>query len=76
MKQLHIRLGAWQGRWLGLAALLFGAVLLWVGFALALVLAVLAGLALLASKLRRLWAPKPAPRGPVIIEGQYTEIKG
>lgn len=75
MKKFSLRMDSWQGRWFGLAALLLGAVLLWVGFALALVLAVLAGVALLASRIRRSWARNPAPREPLVIEGQYTRVE-
>ena len=74
MKQLGIRMSSWSGLWLGIAALLGGAMLLWVGFALALVLAIVAGLALLPSWLRSLWTRKTTPRGPVTIEGHYTRI--
>ncbi len=54
-------------------ALPAGAVLLWVGFALALALAMLAGLALLPSWLRSLWPRREVPRGPTTIEGSYTK---
>ncbi len=75
MKQFSFRLNSWQGGWPGLAVLLVAAALLWVGFALALVLALLAGVTLLVSRIRRLWARKPAAREPQVIEGQYTRLE-
>ncbi len=75
VKQLNIRLDSWQGRWLVVAALLAGVVLLWVGFALALVCAVVAAAALFVSRLRGLLTRRPAFREPAVIEGQYTEIR-
>jgi membrane protein implicated in regulation of membrane protease activity len=74
VKQFHFRLNSWPGIWLGIGALLAGAVLLWVGFALAMVLTVFAGLALLPAWMRRWWTGKTAPRGPVTIEGHCTKI--
>lgn len=75
MKQFVFRLNSWQGGSLGLAALLAAAAVLWVGFALALVLALLAGVAWLSSRVRRLWKRKPAVREPLVIEGQYTRLE-
>lgn len=74
MKKISFRLDSWRGRWFGLAALPLVAALLWVGFALALVLGVLAGAGLMASRIRRSWTRNRAPRGPLVIEGQYTKV--
>ncbi|MGP1677713.1 MAG: hypothetical protein ACTS8S_08465 [Giesbergeria sp.] len=73
MKELNIHLRSWSGMWLAFAALLAGAVFLWVGFALAIVLAVLAGVALLPSWMRSLWTRKHARRGPITIEGHCSK---
>ena len=73
MNRYNYRFLSWRSKWPVIVALLAGAVLLWVGFALALALALLAGLALLPSWLRSLWARKEAPRGPLTIEGSYTK---
>lgn len=73
MKTLNIRLQSWRGFWLLLAALLVGAVLLWVGLALAIILSILAGAALLTARVRSLWSRKEAPRGPLTIEGRYSK---
>ena len=73
MHRLNFSSWSWGGRWPTMLALLAGAVLLWAGFALALVLAVLGGIALLPAWLRRLWPHKNEPRGPLTIEGSYTK---
>ncbi len=73
MNRFSFRLGSWRGNWPAFIALPAGAVLLWVGFALALALAMLAGLALLPSWLRSLWPRREVPRGPTTIEGSYTK---
>lgn len=71
VKQLKLRLNSWQG----IGALLAGAAMLWVGLALAMVLAFLAGIALLRSRVRNFCTRTPARRGPVTIEGHFTEIR-
>lgn len=60
-----------SGIWLGVVALVGGAILLWVGFVLAAALLILAVIARLAVWVRTLWARKHTARGPVTIEGQY-----
>ncbi len=73
MNRFNFRLSSWRGNWPVIIVLVAGAVLLWVGFALALILALLAGVALLPSWLRSLWSRKETPRGPTTIEGSYTK---
>lgn len=75
VKQFSVRVPRWAGVWLIIAALVAGAVFLWIGLALAIVFVVLGGFALLASWMRRLWTHKRAPPGPVTIEGHYTKTK-
>jgi len=70
MKQTAFHLPPWSG----IGTVLAAAVLLLIGFVLALVLTILGGLALLPSWLRGSWARSRAPRAPrapVTIEGRY-----
>ena len=61
----------WRGGFgLVLAALVAGALFLWLGIAVAIGSALLAGVALLRNWVRSWWAP-PA-RGPVTLEGECT----
>lgn len=71
MKQTAFRLPAWSGIGTALAA----AVLLWLGFILAIVLTILGAVVLLPSRLRGLWTRSRAPRGPVTLEGRYTKSR-
>lgn len=75
MKEFRIRAQSWSGVWIGIAALVAGAVLLWFALALAVVFAVLAVLPLALSRARRLWTRKRPDRVPVTIEGHYTKDK-
>ncbi len=73
MKKFGIRAQSWSDIWIGIAVLLAGAALLWLGLALAIVLAILTVFTLVFSWARRLWTRKRTPRGPVTIEGHYTK---
>lgn len=75
VKQVNIRMGSWSAFWLGVAVLSGAAVLLGIGFAIALVLTLLAGLTLLRSWLRRLWTRGSVPRGPITIEGHCSRTE-
>lgn len=73
MKDFRIRAQSWSGVWIGILALVAGAVLLWFALALAVVFAILAVFVLALSRARRLWTRKRTDRVPVTIEGHYTK---
>ena len=72
-QNIGIRVPGWKGVRLSIAALIAGAIFLWVGLALATAFVILAGMASLPWWVRRLWARRRAPRAPVTIEGHYTK---
>lgn len=72
-QDIGVRVPGWIGIGLNIAALIAGAIFLWVGLALATAIVILAGMASLPWWLRRLWARTRAPRTPVTIEGHCTK---